>query len=411
MPLDLSRQLVARWPDASPAHLPLLKQAGIEAVILDAPNPAFTEAAQQAGIATATASALTSTVTAGALWPGVRTPAKSRDWVEETASASNEPWLDANLWLVHYHRALHPNSVPVLAYQPNQEAGLDKDRYVPFETLELALIEARLGGGNYILALEPRYREALLKADAKATAAWNQLAQTARWLSDNRRFFGLPVRPTITMVVDSSDATQEIALLAFRRGASPALVSPERLPPPQPNRILALAAASLQNPSPDFQQRLFAHAATAGAFVVTDWKPAHRNGWKEIRKQEDRTFYQLGKGQVVEYHETIVDPSEFALDVMDLITYRKRPARLWNALAAIAVATEGPAPGELVLQVVNYGQPTRDEVQARVLGHYAKATVSAPNRQPQPLRTYRRGEMTEVFLPRLEHTSFVHFHA
>ena len=105
----------------------------------------------------------------------------------------------------------------------------------------------------------------------------------------------------------------------------------------------------------------------------------------------------------------IAEVRAFALDVMDLVGYKNRPSRLWNALAAIPLATEGPRPGEVVLQVVNYGQPTRDEVQARVLGHYAKATFISPNRSAETLRTYKRGLMTEVYMPRIERVGLVHF--
>lgn len=405
MPLDVTRQLVTRWSSPDPAHIAVLKKAGIEAVILDKPDAAFQEAARQAGIDTGTPEALKSANTTG-LWPGVRTPNKPRGSFDETASASNEPWVDANGWLVAYDRAIHPGRVPVLAYEPNEKAGLSGDRYVGFETLEIGLIEARMAGGNFVLALEPRYREALLKGDTKAVTAWDSLGKSARWLNQHRSMMGLPARPTITMVADAQEASAEIALLAYRRGANPAIVAVDRVPPPQPGRILAVIAASLEKQPPELQKKLWAHAQ-AGAFVAIDWKP--NATWKEVRKQEDRTFYQVGKGQVVVYNETVTDPSEFALDVMDLVGYRNRPSRLWNALAAIPLATEGPRPGEIVLQVVNYGRPTRDEVQARVLGHFGKATYMSPNRSTETLRTYKRGLMTEVYMPQVDRAGLVHF--
>ena len=64
--------------------------------------------------------------------------------------------MDANGYKVGYLRALYPDRPPILAYLP--DLG---DRVVPFDSLELALIEAWTAGGNYILAIEPTYREAL----------------------------------------------------------------------------------------------------------------------------------------------------------------------------------------------------------------------------------------------------------
>ncbi len=409
MPLDLARQLVARWKDPKPEHIPILRQAGIQGLILDQPDAAFQQAAKSAGIETATTDVLKDAVKTG-LWPGLRTKPKDRDWVEETASASAEPWVDANGWSIAYHRAIHPNRTPVLAYEPNKDSGMTPDRYVPFETLELGLIEARMGGGNYVLALEQRYRDALLQKDDKALAAWKSLTQTAAWLDKHRALMGHPALPNITMLVDESDATQEIALLGYRRSASPRLVAASAVPAPEPTRLLALSAASLEKPTLALQKRLFAHAQ-AGAFVITDWKPdaSLMGRWKATQKQEDRTFYSVGQGQVVVYNDKVSDPSEYSLDVIDLVTYRRRPARVWNALAAIPLATVGPNRGEAVLQVVNYGSPTREEVQARVWGQYKSATLLSPEHADQQLKTSKRGEMTEIFLPRITRASLVHF--
>ena len=73
---------------------------------------------------------------------------------------------------------------------------------MPYDSLELALIEAWTAGGNYILAMEPHYREALLSNDPKATAAWKQLGKTARWLRENITLFRQPSFPIVTALVD-----------------------------------------------------------------------------------------------------------------------------------------------------------------------------------------------------------------
>ena len=93
--------------------------------------------------------------------------------------------MDANGYQVGYLRALYPDRPPVLAYLPDKLG----DRDVPYDSLELALIEAWVAGGNYIMAMEPHYREALLRKDAKAVAAWKQLGRTAQWLTENIELF------------------------------------------------------------------------------------------------------------------------------------------------------------------------------------------------------------------------------
>jgi hypothetical protein len=408
MPLDLARQTVIRWTEPDPSHVELLKRAGIEGVILTSPNVTFEQACSAAGIATASESELRDAVKGG-LWPGIRSGPNVKGRGDETASASREPWVDANGWLVAYHRALQPSRTPVLAYVPDKAAGLEPTRSVPFETLELALIEARIGGGNYVLALEPRYRAALLQRETKALEAWDSLGRTAAWLRTNAPLFGLPVIPAATILVDSGDATAELANLAYRRNASPALTSAANLPAPDPNRILCVSAASIERREPAILRRVLAHA-TAGATVVTDYPPdASWGRLKEIKKEQDRTFYALGRGQVVVYQSAVADPSEFALDLIDFVQHRRRPARLWNALSTIPLATAGPKRGEALLHVINYGSQRDEEVQARIQGHYSRAMLLSPGKPPQQLQAARRGSMTEVFLPGISQLAVVHF--
>jgi hypothetical protein len=428
MPLNLSRDIIARWGSFDPAHAPLLKEASIDGVILESANETVERACAQLGIKTAPAADFqflpleglegarsdAPVVLTTGLWPGISKGPNVRGRGDETASASREPWVDANGYLAAYLRALYPSRPAVLGYLPDEKAGLESDRMVPFDTLELALVEAWVSGGNYILALEPRYREALVRGDAKALEAWRQLGKTASWLKENANLFGQPVLPTVTALVELGEPTAEIANLLFRRNVSPALANAANPPPPDPRNLLALEAASIRRPKPEVGARILAHAE-AGATVITD-APARifpdawwrRPGLKLIKSQHDRDFYALGRGRLVAYKEEIVDVSEFALDVIDLITHRRRAARLWNAPAVIPLATSGPKAGAL-LHVVNYGSPRDDETQARVRGNYSSARVLRPESPPVPLRTYSRGETTEVIIPEFRRLAVVVF--
>jgi hypothetical protein len=366
----MSFPLILRWPNRDASHEPLLKQLGADQILGDEPIP--------------------DSITR-ALWPGIR-GAPRRRGDDDVASASREAWVDANGYLVAYERALHPER-PVVLAETLQEA----ERSVPFETLEIALIEARVNGGNFVLSVEPRYREALVKQDSKALAAWNSLATTAAWLRKNESLFGRPVLPIITAIVEPGMPTSEIANLLYRRGGSPALVSAANIPPPNPNRILALVAAGLKT----VPKQVFDHAA-AGSSLIIDSAP--QVSWKLIKQDKDRNIYTFGKGQIFAYHKRAADPSEFALDVIDIVSHKRRAARLWNAPASIPLATEGP-----LLHIINYGSPSRDEVQARIHGQYSKATLLRPEAAAAELKVYRRGTLTEVFPPSLQRLAVVQF--
>jgi hypothetical protein len=422
MPIDLARDVVLRWETADPEHVPLFKQASINAVLVSAANPAFAQSCSAAGIAvldpsdiqfvpsTALGSAKPGAGVAltDGIWPGIARPPAVAGRGDETASASVDPWVDANGYWIGYMRALYPKRPPVLGYLPDKLG----DRSVPYDSLELALIEAWTAGGNYLLALEPNYRGALLRNEPRAKAAWAQLGTTARWLQENIALFRQPVLPVVTALVDSGEATAEIGNLLYRRNVSPALCAAAALPPPAPENRLALVAADLVQSGPDLIRRLIAHAQ-AGTSVITAGVPREQllrnGGLKPVRSEPDREFFAAGKGQVIAYRSSIDDPSEFALDVIDIITHKRRAVRLWNAPAAIALVTDSPRRGERLLHVINYGAPLDMEVQARVQGHFTKAMLLRPDGTSTPLAPARRGTTTEVFLPGLKRVAVVLF--
>lgn len=357
--------VILRWPDSTPAPPALIAELKPDQVLGAGPVP--------------------NAVTTG-LWPGIRNPGTRGD--ADIASASREPWIDAAGFLAASQRAL--GLTTLLAHEHN-----DPERGVPFDTLELALIEARVNGGNFVLTVEPRYRAALLAKDAKAMEAWRSLCRTAAWLRANEALFAHPTHPAITQIIEAGDETPELANLLLRRGASPALVA--RVPAPNPARIQLLIAASLKT-VPD---AIYAHAA-AGATVVIDSEPS--KSWKRVKDDEDRAIYSYGKGQIVAYKGAIGDPSEFALDCIDLLTHRRRAARLWNALSAIPLFTTGR-----LLHIIQYGGPVTNEIQARVQGIYKQATLLRPDAPPMPLKIYHRGTTTEVFPPAIHRLAVVQF--
>ena len=202
MPLDLSSEVAVRWNDCDAKLVPLLKEGGITTVLLPSRNEAFETACRKAGlkvqalaevqflsfesINSAPPGALVA-LTNG-LWPGVsRGPSQGSD--EFTASATEAPWVDANGYLIGILRILYPNRPALLGYLPDDKAGVKPEALLPYDSLELALVEAWVNGGNYLLSLEPRYHARLLSGEAKALDAWRQLGRTAHWLDEHVSLF------------------------------------------------------------------------------------------------------------------------------------------------------------------------------------------------------------------------------
>jgi hypothetical protein len=315
-------------------------------------------------------------------------------------------WIDQNCYLVQYLRALFPKTPPILGYQPDKDGGVPPERSVPFDTLEIALAEAWMGGGNFVMALETRFREELLKGSANAVAAWRNVGRMAGWLRENAAVFGKPMQRSVTVLVENKDDSLEIANLGFRQNVSPTLLAAANPPAPDPARCLELVAVGIEPPDADRRRRILANAE-AGTTLVVDapgeqawWRVA---GLKHFREDPERHYFSLGKGQIVAYKDPVVDPSELALDMIDYVTQRRRAARVFNCNAAVVMA------GQSVLYIVNYGRPQDLPVLARIQGSFGKATLLRPEAAPEPVKVSRRGTSSEATLPNLERVAAVVF--
>jgi hypothetical protein len=418
-PRDLSSEVVVRWKDYDANVIPLLKEGGITTVLVQDRNEAFESACRSAGLKIQAREEIQDlpleflksvppkalvALTEG-LWPGVGRPGMESDDAF-TTGATGRPWVNANAHWFGILRCLYPNRAALLGYLPDEKAGVKPELLVPYDSLELALIEAKANGGNYLLTLEPRYHEKLLGGDAKALEAWRQMGRTVKWLSRNADLFRQPVLPTVTALVEPDQGSAEIVNLLYRQCASPALAKAATPPAPDPQRCRALVAAGIEAPSGEVRRRILSHAV-AGASVLVD-APDAKAWWRDpqlklVRSQEDREFYALGRGQVVAYKEAISDPGEFAYDVIDIVTQKRRAVRLWNAPAVIPLTTSSPPGGNrgrTLVRLVNYGAPT-NSVLLGTYGLYTKATLLRPGADPLQLPTTKVGPTTEVTIPEL----------
>jgi len=423
MRVDLPNQIVLRW-DSDSNCSPLLSAGGIDTVWLQKPDERIASDCRAAGAEVLGADAIRlvgrdedGAPPPGGLvalkagqWPGARASARGADG-SFSAGASQRAWVDADGYLVAWSKAFYPRRAPVLGYLPDSQAGIGKDQIVTYESLELALIDAWAAGGNYLLAPDAAYRNALGRGEAAATAAWSQLGRTARFLKENLSLFRQPPLSTITVVVEPEEACAEIAALLFRHSGSPELVSSRSVPAPNASRTPIVVAAGIGAPPAELGKLLLAHAS-GGATLIVDagggsawWRAP---GLKPERQFADRGFYTLGAGRVLVYKEAILDPGDFALDVLDLAASR-RPVRLWDASAAIGMVSQAGAGAKPVLMVVNYGSSSRGEIMAHVRGIHNSATLMRPGEAPVKLRTCRRGENTEILLPGFKRLAVVVF--
>jgi hypothetical protein len=110
--------------------------------------------------------------------------------------------------------------------------------------------------------------------------------------------------------------------------------------------------------------------------------------------------YALGRGAILVYRAPVADPSEFALDVIDVLGWRRRDLRIWGADAIIGVLHRQDG-GAVSVDLVNYGGRAGDFL-IRLEGAFHKATLRQPGVQPLALRAAIRGSGTEIEMPRIQ---------
>jgi hypothetical protein len=358
-------EFYARWPGAE--GLPLLREAGVTP--LDPSSPLLRDALRYG------------------TWPGVRSGPNVPGRGIEVATASREPWVDANSYLIAWLRGLHPKRPAVLSYEPENPAAA-------YDTVEMALAEAVMAGGNYLLSLPGDYRAALLRGDEKARAAWRSLAGVVSFLGKHADSFTQPTRSRLACAAGTLEQSGEILRLLYRRNLFPVALPAASLPPLDPARFRGLVHVNLPPPAGPARDRLLAFARAGGVVITNGWTPP---GAAKARSDEDRDHYTLGKGRVVVYREPIADPSEFALDVIDLLGVRTRDLRLWNAGAVIGMAT-GAGPRAWI-HLVNYGDSI-EGFPVRIEGLFRSATLHDPGAS-RPLPAAKRGPTTEITVDRL----------
>ncbi len=322
-------------------------------------------------------------------WPGVRSGPNVRGRGIEVATASREPWVDANSYLIAYLKDLYPRRSPLLGYRPEDPAASSQG-------LELALAEAVMAGGNAILALPGDYRAALLRGDDKALEAWRSLSRTSSFLRGQADVLHQPNRSRVAFAAGTLEQSGELLRLMFRRNLFPVVIPPQSVPSRAAPRFRGLVMANLPPPSGPQRDRILAFARGGGTVITTGWSPP---GAAKTRSDPDRDFYTLGQGRIVTYRDPIADPSEFALDVIDILGVRTRDLRLWNAGAVIGHVQSSGA--RAIVHLVNYGDSI-EEFPARVDGLFRQATLREPGAAtPRPLPAVKRGQTTEITVQRL----------
>jgi len=355
----------ARWDWLEPAAVPYLRQAGITQVLVDAAAPAeFRAACQKAGVRVLSQPPPAVQFIQEGSWPRLNPMVQTSPGGDKvTSGASGEPWIEANGWLILYHRARGAQPV-VLAYDPPQEGRLRPG------SLELAAAEAASFGGQFALKLDERLRRGLVEAQPRVVAEWKRVAEQLTF-AESGVFRGAPAA-NIAVVADALEPVAEVLNLLARRN-HPFLVLPR---------------------GGDLQAAL----AKKYALVIAIAQPPLPTAKAAPAKPES------ARAPIVVQRKEVLDPEAFVAEMRRRMTGRRLYA-LSNAETIISCPWR-LEDGRLAVHLVNYAIDPLLEVRLRPAVKFSRALLFTPeDAAPRPLAV-RAGE---VVIPEMNVSAVVVF--
>lgn len=322
----------ARWEIYDPASIKYLREAGITHVLVnEKATPEFIDACEKASMKVIRGAPADVQVVTQAKWPGLDPSVQiGAGGQGATTSATGEPWVDSNAWLVLYHRATSDKPV-LLSYDPPKDTRLRPG------SIELGVADATVFGGHFAIKLDDRMRAGLISGQPRAVAEWKRVARQLEF-ADGPLFRGTPVA-NIAVVVDRLEPVGEVMNLLARRNLPFAVI-----------------------PRKDASVESFA------LVIVVGQQPLRI------------------KGPIMVERKDVVDPSAFAAEVRKTLGDR-RLYHLTNAETVISRPLRQEN-GGVALHLINYAiDPVRD-VRVRLLsiGKFSRAQLSAPDRdKPEDL--------------------------
>ena len=308
------------------------------------------------------------------LLEGVRPSARNLADMGIRATASAEPWIDSNIWLVRSYRS-HNAWRPVwISQQPNPGAPSDYIRCVA---------DAAVGGGRWMVALDDGLRAKLFRREADALATWREIGAYLKFAEDHAEWRSFAPYGNLALIVDSASNTPEISNeylnLVARRQVPYRLVLRSQLSPAALESFQAVLAMDVDPPSTT-ERKLLCDFAQRGGLVVVG------PSWGDAPKGDSLAETPLGKGRIVVYKDDPPDAGSVARDLLELLAPEIMGLSVFNLPSALAYASVEPSGKRVLVQLLNYATVPSKRITIRFNGTFNTARLYTPESAPVDLK-------------------------
>jgi hypothetical protein len=272
-------------------------------------------------------------------WPGLRANIVS-DQERDIgfASATAEPWLNENGWMLLHARGVAPDKRMILTCNP------PKDLAPKLGATALAIAEAAVFGGAYAVPTS---------ALAESAKGRRSTIAQLKFIADHPEWFSGSIEATVDVLADTLEPIREVMNLLVRRNLPFRAFTRDQWPADRPAALVLIGQPPL---NVDEQAR------------VAAWRSA---------------------GTAILEPRSAPDPSAFAAEVRGALGSR-RPFRLTNAQEVIAVLKGGKP---RILHLLNYGLDPIQDVRVQLAQQPSRAILFAPEKPAGVALEIRQGEI------------------
>jgi len=326
-------------PSAQELDLPAILQVARDKVTWSAATPIFSASDNE--------------------WPGVKMDTMKGDTA--VAGPTGVPWVNSNAWFSLLAGEMAPGKTIWLDFDAPEESTVEHPA-----NYTLAIADSEVYGSRWIVSLDDKLREALLKSVPQATATWTKIGQTLSFFASHPQWRAYKAQGILTVISDFSGdngfiSGETMNLLNRRHIQFKVLERSKALLAPIPG---AMALLWLDKDAPTAEQttKSLAFVRQGGLLIApTYWGPA---GVRPTRRDPSIAYqvYNVGQGQIAVPDEGFADPYQVALDTQLLVSRRNDLARLYNPATTNCHCTFDPVHERRLVQVVNYATAPADYV-------------------------------------------------
>jgi hypothetical protein len=332
----------------------------------------------------------------------------TQDGTLQVSSPTEQPWIDSNLALVRFDRALYPAQTPLIDFQWEHSDALQQQLGPSTESYLLAVAEAGALHSDLILNLHPSLEKALASGSAQGFAVWERIAKYIDfYLGEDER--PVAFQANVGVVTDNYDASYETMNLMARHNIPFRVLRSGQVTAQGLKEFdLIIVFAEMDEAA---HRQVAAFVNDGGLAILVGVRNPFIGQFTGARQVSgDSVIYPMAKGKIIELATGVADPGAFSKDVRRLLGNEKLPISLWNAATTLAISYKLPGTNSATVELLNYSADPMP-VQVRVEGVYSAVRYETPERGSEFLTPTHQNGFTQFDVPWLRIGGRVHLDA